>query len=78
MTQICDVTSISILSQYVSFFIVGLLAMTYLPSHLSKWIQKQCGTTYVWVEVVVSLSMWLIIFAYLMADSYQAFLYFQF
>ena len=78
MTQICDVTSISILSQYVSFFIVGLLAMTYLPSHLSKWIQKQCGTTFVCVEVVVSLSMWLIIFAYLMADSYQAFLYFQF
>ena len=77
-SHLYDSFSISICSQYALFFILGLLSITYLPTKISKWLKQQCGEHFIWIESAISISMWIVIFAYLIADSYQAFLYFQF
>ena len=77
-SHLYDSSTLSLCTQYGLILFIGLLFVTYLPANISKWLHQQCGDAFIWIESAVSISMWIIIFAYLIADSYQAFLYFQF
>ena len=77
-SHLYDSSTLSLCTQYGLILFIGLLFVTYLPANISRWLHQQCGDAFIGIESAVSISMWIIIFAYLIADSYQAFLYFQF
>ena len=73
-----DLLSIGILKQYFIFYFVGFIMATPLMSRLHLDIKKWTNQLYPLVHIVFSFSGWILVFMYLIADSYQAFLYFQF
>lgn len=73
-----DLSSLSILSQYFTFFLFGFLCMGNWGHKLYTWLQKQCGSFFIWLELLGFISLWMIIFSFMIGDSYQSFLYFQF
>lgn len=77
-SHIFDVSILGLFTQYLSVFLIGTVLISKIPSILYQWAKAQYKDLFVWIEFPIFISMWILIFLYLIADSYQAFLYFQF
>lgn len=73
-----DATTTGLLAQYISIFVIGFLCISKLPNIGYQWCKNLLKDQFIWVQCATFISMWIFIFLYLIADSYQAFLYFQF
>ena len=76
--NISDSLSIGIWMQYQSFYIIAYLLCTPLLSKVMMKLKQHMQQSYWILEAMISISGWILVFMYLIASSYQAFLYFQF
>ncbi len=75
---VMDQSFLFLLKEYGIYLLIGILCCTPFFTHLAQQVAKKFYGQLWFLKPVITISVWIILISYLLSNTYQSFLYFQF